>query len=79
MNGIGQLLATTLLAAMLSASVAQAMEIRQFDKMADQNQSEYIGDLVVGAENAKPMKASLILPARSNISLRPKMPMMLML
>jgi hypothetical protein len=28
------------------------MEIRQFDKMADRDQSEYIGNLIVGAENA---------------------------
>jgi hypothetical protein len=36
----------------LAASAAQAMQIRQFDKMADRDQSEYIGDLIVGAENA---------------------------
>ena len=28
------------------------MEIRLFDKMADQDQSEYIGNLIVGAEKA---------------------------
>lgn len=44
------LVATFLSAAMLFTSAAQAMEIRQFDKMADQDQSDYIGDLVVGAE-----------------------------
>lgn len=44
------LAATFLSAAMLFASVAQAMEIRQFDKMADQDQADYIGDLIVGAE-----------------------------
>jgi hypothetical protein len=32
------------------ATDAQAMEIRQFDKMADQDQARYIGDLIVGAE-----------------------------
>ena len=37
--------------AMLAGSAAQAMEIRQFDKLADQDQSEYIGGLIVGAEN----------------------------
>ena len=37
-------------AAMLFSSAAQAMEIRQFDKMADQDQSEYVGLLVQGAE-----------------------------
>jgi len=35
---------------MLFATTAQAMEIRQFDKMADQHQSAYIGDLIVGSE-----------------------------
>jgi hypothetical protein len=38
--------------ALLLTRAAQAMEIRQFDKMADQDQSEYIGNLIVGAENA---------------------------
>jgi hypothetical protein len=38
--------------ALLLTSAVQAMEIRQFDKMADQDQSEYIGNLIVGAENA---------------------------
>jgi hypothetical protein len=38
-------------ASLLAVSAAQAMEIRQFDKMANQDQSEYIGDLIVGAEN----------------------------
>ena len=42
-------------AAFVSASMfltkpAQAMSIFQFDKMADQDQSEYTGDLIVGAE-----------------------------
>jgi hypothetical protein len=37
-------------AAMLLPNMVQAMEIRQFDKMADQDQSEYIGLLVQGAE-----------------------------
>ncbi|HEY4126042.1 MAG TPA: hypothetical protein VGM36_15575 [Rhizomicrobium sp.] len=41
---------TSLCAAILSASAAQAMEIWQFDKMADQDQSEYLGLLVQGAE-----------------------------
>ena len=51
MNGIGRLPAAALLAAaMLSVSVAQAMEIRQFDKMAVPDQSEYVGLLVQGAE-----------------------------
>src|ERR1019366_2541961 len=32
------------------AGAAQAMEIRQFDKMASQDQEEYIAELVQGAE-----------------------------
>jgi hypothetical protein len=51
MNRGSKLLATILLSAvMLCANAAQAMEIRQFDKMANQDQSDYIGDLIVGAE-----------------------------
>jgi hypothetical protein len=38
------------LAAVLFTSAAQAMEIWKFDKMADADQDEYVGDLVVGAE-----------------------------
>lgn len=37
-------------AALLSFCVAQAMEIRQFDKMADDDQGEYIADLIQGTE-----------------------------
>ncbi len=44
------LVAAFMSAAMLSVSAAQAMEIRQFDKMANQDQSDYIGDSIVGAE-----------------------------
>jgi hypothetical protein len=44
------LLAAFLSAAMLFTSAAQAMEIRQFDKMALQDQNDFIGDLVVGAQ-----------------------------
>lgn len=36
--------------ALLFCGAAGAMEIRQFDKMANQDQSDYIGDLIVGAE-----------------------------
>jgi hypothetical protein len=39
-----------LLAAMLFTGAAQAMEIRQFDKMAGQDQDEFIAELVQGAE-----------------------------
>jgi hypothetical protein len=44
------LVATFLSAAMLFTSAAQAMEIRQFDKMAGQDQDEFIAELVQGAE-----------------------------
>jgi hypothetical protein len=40
------LVATTLLA----TSAAQAMEIIQFDKMADQDQHDYVNALIVGAQ-----------------------------
>ena len=47
----------TLSAAMLSAAVllsgtVQAMEIQQYDKMSNDDQSEYVGLLVGGAEQA---------------------------
>jgi hypothetical protein len=51
MNGFNKFLAATFLSAsMLFTSAAQAMEIRQFDKMAVPDQSEYVGLLVQGAE-----------------------------
>ena len=52
MNRFKKFLAATFLsAAMLLTSAAQAMQIQQFDKMAGQDQGDYIGDLIVGAEN----------------------------
>lgn len=50
MNRFNKSLATFLSAAMLFTSAAQAMEIRQFDKMSDEDQAAYIGLLVQGAE-----------------------------
>lgn len=51
MNGSNKFLAATFLsAAMLFTSAAQAMEIRQFDKMAGSDQDRYVGVLVQGAE-----------------------------
>lgn len=38
------------IALILTRMPAQGMEIRQFDKMADQDQADYIGDLIVDAE-----------------------------
>ena len=51
MNRFNRMLAATFLwAAMLVTSAAQAMEIQQFDKMAVQDQGDYVGLLVGGAE-----------------------------
>jgi len=49
MKRVNTYLAVTFLsAAMLFSSAAQAMEIRQFDKMAIQDQGKYVGLLVSG-------------------------------
>ena len=51
MNRFNKFLAATFLsAAMLLPSAAQAMQIQQFDKMADQDQADYVVALVNGAE-----------------------------
>ena len=51
MNRIIRCLAGTVVAAgLLFASAAPAMEIRQFDKMAVEDQKEYVGELVAGAQ-----------------------------
>ena len=51
MNGLRKsLLATFLFAATFVTVGAKAMEIRQFDKMADADQKEYIVALIQGAE-----------------------------
>jgi len=51
MNRSNKFLAATVLsAAMLFTGSLQAMEIRQFDKMAGQDQDEFIAELVQGAE-----------------------------
>ncbi len=51
MNRLTRFLAATFLsAAMLLPGVAQAMEIQQFDKMANDDQAEYVGELIQGAE-----------------------------
>ena len=51
MNRFNKLLAATFLsAAMLFTSAAQAMQIQQFDKMAKQDQNDFIGDLIGGAQ-----------------------------
>jgi hypothetical protein len=44
------LVAAFLLAAMLFTTVAQAMEIQQFDKMAADDQDEYVAELIIGAQ-----------------------------
>jgi hypothetical protein len=51
MNGFNKFLAKSFLSgAMLFTGVAQAMQIPQFDKIADSDQNEYVADLVQGAE-----------------------------
>lgn len=51
MNGFQKFLATTFLSAsILFSSAAQAMQIQQFDKMANQDQDEYVAELVLGAQ-----------------------------
>jgi hypothetical protein len=44
------LVAAFMSAAMLIPGAIQAMEIQQFDKMASQDRSDYVADLVLGAE-----------------------------
>jgi len=51
MNGFNKFLAATFLsAAMLFAGAGQAMQIQQFDKMAGDDQDEYVAELIVGAQ-----------------------------
>jgi hypothetical protein len=46
---------------MLFSSAAQAMEIRQFDKMVDSDQDEYVAELALGAQKVLKMRAEWIL------------------
>ncbi len=46
------LVAVVVSAAMLLPSMAQAMEIRLYDKMSIDDQAEYVADLIDGAEKA---------------------------
>jgi hypothetical protein len=50
MSSFKVLAATLLSASLLALNAAQAMEIRLFDKMADQDQGAYVGLLVQGVE-----------------------------
>jgi hypothetical protein len=51
MNGFNKFLAATFLSAsMLFTTGAQAMEIRQFDKMAQDDRADYVSGLIQGAE-----------------------------
>jgi hypothetical protein len=51
MNEVNKYLAVALmLAALLVPSMVQAMEIRQFDKMAQDDRAEYVSELIQGAE-----------------------------
>ena len=59
------LVAAFLLATMLFTTVAQAMEIQQFDKMAVPDQGDYVGLLIGGAEQVlNVVTAGLTLPQR---------------
>jgi hypothetical protein len=42
--------AAILAGAIIFSRAAQAMEIRQFDKMAEHGQDEYVADLILGAQ-----------------------------
>ncbi len=59
-------------AAVIFSGAAQAMEIRQFDKMAVPDQSEYVGLIVQGAEKVLTDEGGPIWPRRSSIFLRPR-------
>jgi hypothetical protein len=51
MNRLNRMLAATFLSAgILFANPAQAMEIRQFDKMSQDDRADYVSDLIQGAE-----------------------------
>ena len=51
MNNLKQhLTATFLMAAMFITGAAQAMQIRQFDKMANPDQDDYVVELIQGAQ-----------------------------
>ncbi len=71
MNRLNKSLAATFLsAAMLFTSAAQAMEIREFDKMAVQDQGDYVGLLVGGAEQVLKDEGRADLAAKSISFLR---------
>jgi hypothetical protein len=51
MNGLNKFLAATFLStAMLFSGVVQAMQIQQFDKMAQDDRADYVSALIQGAE-----------------------------
>ena len=59
------LLAVAFLSAVMTGTPARAMEIRQFDKMADRDQVDYIDGLITGAEKVladagKPAQAAQV-------------------
>jgi hypothetical protein len=64
-NRFSALSAATLLSAiMVIAPKAHAIEIQQFDKMADADQDEYVADLVIGAQQVLKKKVRPTLPKR---------------
>jgi hypothetical protein len=51
MNGFNKFLVTAFMsAAVLPPSMVQAMQIQQFDKMAQDDRAEYVSELIQGAE-----------------------------
>lgn len=63
MNRFNNLLAAVS-AAMLLPNMVQAMEIRQFDKMADQNQADYIRRWWMARKGFRTMGAGMISPTK---------------
>jgi len=51
MSRSARLLFAVVAAVALPSGTVQAMEIRQFDKISTQDQSDYVGDLIISAEN----------------------------
>jgi hypothetical protein len=52
MNGFQRVLTTAFMSAamLFTGAMAQAMQIVQFDRMADHDQDEYVADLIIGAQ-----------------------------
>jgi hypothetical protein len=66
MSGLRILAATFLSGTLLATGAAQAMEIRQFDKLAIQDRSEYVAELIEGAQKVLIDEGKSDLAARIN-------------